>query len=71
VGTGAPANAELFAALVDWVERGRTPAGLQLLEQDARPPFALKRSRPLCEWPAWPRYKGGDATAATSFECAK
>ncbi|MBE7368871.1 tannase/feruloyl esterase family alpha/beta hydrolase [Ramlibacter sp. HM2] len=71
VGTGAPGNAELFPALVDWVEQGREPAGLQLVEQEGRPPFAVTRARPLCEWPTWPRYKGGDPNAAASFECTR
>lgn len=71
VGTGAPGNADLFPALVGWVEQGREPAGLQLVEQEGRPPFAVLRARPLCEWPAWPRYKGGDANAAASFECTR
>lgn len=70
VGTGAPANADFFGALVAWVEQGKAPAGLTLAEQEARPPFAVKRSRPLCEWPKWPRYRAGDANAAGSFECA-
>jgi len=70
VGTGAPANVDMLGALVDWVERGREPAGLTLVEQDAKPPFAVRRSRPLCEWPKWPRYKAGDAAQAASFECA-
>ena len=71
VGTGGPANADFLGALVAWVERGQVPAGLQLIEQDAKPPFATRRSRPLCEWPAWPRYKGGDANVAASFECTR
>ncbi|MDB5958677.1 tannase/feruloyl esterase family alpha/beta hydrolase [Ramlibacter sp.] len=71
VGTGAPANADLFAALVDWVERGHAPANLQLVEQDAKPPFAVRRSRPLCEWPQVPRYLGGELNAAGSFACAQ
>jgi feruloyl esterase len=30
------------------------------------------RTRPMCEYPAWPRYKGrGDANLAASFECAQ
>lgn len=71
VGTGGPANVDLLGALVAWVERGQAPAGLTLVEQDAKPPFAVKRSRPLCEWPAWPKYQGGDANAAGSFACVK
>src|SRR6185369_3596373 len=70
VGTGGPANADFFPALVAWVEQGRAPSGLTLLEQDAKPPFAVKRARPACEWPKLPRFKGGDPNAAASFECA-
>jgi feruloyl esterase len=71
VGTGGPSNADFLGTLVAWVERGQSPGVLQLLEQDAKPPFATKRARPLCQWPAWPRYKGGDANAASSFECVR
>ncbi len=71
VGTGGPANADFLGALLAWVERDEKPVGLQIVEQNAKPPFAIKRSRPLCEWPQWPRYKGGDANAASSFECVK
>ncbi len=71
VGSGAPANVDMLAALVDWVERGKVPAGLQLAEQELKPPFAVTRARPLCEWPRWPRFKGGDAALAASFECAQ
>ncbi|MFM1990831.1 MAG: hypothetical protein RJA99_3788 [Pseudomonadota bacterium] len=71
VGTGAPANADLFGALVAWVETGRAPAGLELVEQTAKPPFATLRARPLCRWPEWPRYLGGDPAAASSFACGR
>ncbi|MDB5859979.1 MAG: Tannase and feruloyl esterase [Ramlibacter sp.] len=70
VGTGGPANADFLQALVAWVEQGQAPAGLTLVEQDAKPPFQVSRSRPLCEWPLVPRYRGGDANAAGSFACA-
>ena len=71
VGSGAPGNADLFPALVDWVERGKAPAGLQLVAQEAKPPFAVTRARPLCEWPRWPRFTGGDPNRAESFECVR
>jgi hypothetical protein len=71
VGAGGPANAELFTALADWVEQGREPAGLVLVEQEVKAPqFRVTRSRPLCEWPLVPRYRGGDADAARSFACS-
>ena len=69
VGTGAPANVDMLSALVEWVERGKAPEGLTLVEQGAKPPFAVSRARPLCQWPLVPRYKGGDAASATSFAC--
>ena len=69
VGTGAPALVDALAAVSGWVEEGRAPGALTLVEQNAKPPFALQRARPLCEWPRWPRYRGGDVNAAASFNC--
>ncbi|MEY2619088.1 MAG: hypothetical protein RL522_2090 [Pseudomonadota bacterium] len=69
VGTGGPANADLLPALVAWVEQGKAPSGLLLLEQNVKPPFATVRSRPLCTWPQYPRYQGGDPARAESFTC--
>ncbi|HEU5293587.1 MAG TPA: tannase/feruloyl esterase family alpha/beta hydrolase, partial [Burkholderiaceae bacterium] len=47
VGTGAPANVDMLAALTEWVEHGNAPAALTLIEQQAKPPFATTRARPL------------------------
>jgi feruloyl esterase len=71
VGGGAPANADFLGALVNWVERGQTPAPMQLHEQGFTAPFTPIRSRPLCEWPLVPRYKAGDVNAASSFACER
>jgi feruloyl esterase len=71
VGSGAPANADLFGALVDWVERDRAPGPMTLLEQAVTPPFAVTRARPLCRWPEWPRHQGGDPALASSFACVR
>jgi feruloyl esterase len=71
VGSGAPANIDMLSVLTDWVEDGKPPEGLQLLEQELKPPFAIRRARPLCHWPGWPRYRGsGNPMQAESFECA-
>ncbi len=70
VGSGAPANVNMLATLADWVERGKAPAGLTVVEQIAQAPFTTTRARPLCEWPLLPRYQGGDVYSATSFACA-
>lgn len=56
-----------LTALEDWVERGRAPVA-QIVSDTAGIPG---RSRPLCEFPAWPKYKGaGDLNLAASFSCA-
>lgn len=61
------AKIESLTALQDWVERGRAPRGL--VATDGNP--GANRSRPLCEWPAWPRFTGAPGTEdrAGSFTC--
>ena len=50
-----------------WVERGVAP-GPQVAFDTAKP--TAGRSRPLCEYPAYPKYAGaGDPNAAASFTC--
>lgn len=72
VGTGAPANVDMLGALDSWVEQGKAPANLTVVEHELAPPgFPVRRALPLCEWPAWPKFKAGDAAQATSFECVQ
>jgi hypothetical protein len=57
----------MFDALVEWVEKGREPEGLVSFQDNHE---GRQRSRPLCAYPALPRYKGrGDPALATSFRC--
>jgi Tannase and feruloyl esterase len=71
VGSGAPANIDMLSVLVDWVENGKAPGDLEVLEQKvAAPAFETTRSLPLCRWPAWPHYKSGPSNLAASFSCA-
>jgi hypothetical protein len=57
-----------LTTLENWVERGIAPPP-QVVADTAGVPG---RTRPLCEWPAWPRYRGsGDVNVATSFDCVK
>lgn len=54
-------------ALEAWVERGEAPG--ELLAADAHQATA-GRTRPVCHYPGWPRYKGeGDINSAANFEC--
>ncbi len=54
-----------LAALQQWVENGTAP--VNPIVQDGGAP----RSRPLCQYPTWPEYLGGDPNVASSFSCAK
>jgi hypothetical protein len=58
VGSGAPSNVDMLSVLVDWVENGRAPSDLTVVEQQAALPIAVDRSLPLCQWPAWPLQGG-------------
>lgn len=56
-----------LTTLEDWVERGVSPP-LQVMGDTAS--GSVTRTRPLCEYPLWPRYNGtGDVNAAASFTC--
>jgi hypothetical protein len=66
--SGTPAFAagwDSLSALESWVER----------EQPPRDPVVADlnhdRTRPLCAYPAWPRYRAGDPDNASSFTCAR
>jgi Tannase and feruloyl esterase len=69
VGSGAPANVDMLSILVDWVENGRAPGDLGVVEQQPVLPITVDRALPLCQWPAWPHYRAGDPKSATSFAC--
>ena len=70
VGTGAPVDVDMLEILVGWVERNQAPGDLVQMSLQAAPPHAQVASRPMCRYPAFPRYTGsGDTNAAASFHC--
>jgi Tannase and feruloyl esterase len=53
-------------ALENWAERGVAPVNLIATDKTGVP----GRTRPLCEYPTWPRYNGsGDHNLANNFTC--
>jgi feruloyl esterase len=54
-------------ALENWVEKGIAPAN-QVMTDTA---VHAGRTRPLCEYPTWPKYIGGDPNLASSFTCSR
>ncbi|WP_067474624.1 tannase/feruloyl esterase family alpha/beta hydrolase [Actinomadura hibisca] len=58
-----------LTALEKWVENSAAPQRPVVTDTN---PAAAGRSRPLCEYPTWPRYRGsGDPNNAASFTCAR
>lgn len=64
-GNGAP-TFDLLGPLDAWVENGDGPGDLVAYK---RLGGVLTPFRPLCRYPAFPRYQSGDANAAASFAC--
>jgi len=64
-----PFNAKIdsLKVLQNWVEKGQAPSGLTAVDGNAN----AKRSRPLCEWPKWPKFTGapGSENNPASFTC--
>jgi feruloyl esterase len=69
-GAPLPRGVDLLEAIDAWADHGTAPGALVQVAQEAKPPFAVTASRPMCRYPAWPRYKGeGSPKEAGSFEC--
>ncbi|MEY9997406.1 hypothetical protein ABIE67_009525 [Streptomyces sp. V4I8] len=61
------ASWDALTALENWTGYGRPPVHPVVTDMN---PTAQGRTRPLCEYPAWPRYNGsGDPDSATNFVC--
>jgi len=56
-----------LTALENWVEKGIAPAD-QIVTDTA---VNAGRTRPLCEYPTWPKYIDGDPDLASSFTCSQ
>ncbi|WP_072478204.1 tannase/feruloyl esterase family alpha/beta hydrolase [Amycolatopsis australiensis] len=54
-----------LSALERWIESGQSPRGQVVTD------VAHHRTRPLCEYPGWPRYRAGDPDLASSFVCTR
>ena len=58
------AGFDTVSVLDDWADRNVAPANLVVTDNHSG------RTRPLCAWPAYPRYNGtGDSNVAASFTC--
>ena len=62
----------ILAALVKWVEQGVAPN--QIIATafvDADPKEGIRFQRPICPYPKFPDYIGGDRKSPSSFQCTE
>ena len=59
------AGFDTVGTLDAWVDKGIAPKDLVVMDNHSG------RTRPLCEWPGYPRYIAGDPNVAASFRCAQ
>jgi hypothetical protein len=57
-----PNNHDRLGMIVGWVEKGDSPPLVPVVTAGAR-------SLPMCTYPSYPRYQGGDPTQASSYSC--
>ncbi|MDP9161916.1 MAG: tannase/feruloyl esterase family alpha/beta hydrolase, partial [Acidobacteriota bacterium] len=61
------AGFDALGILDRWLDTGVGPTNLIVVDNNKS---SQGRTRPLCGYPGWPKYKGsGDVNAASSFEC--
>jgi hypothetical protein len=72
-GDPIPQYIDLLDVLDGWVERRKAPAtDLVQVSVTSTAPFSTIASRPMCAFPAYPRYRGsGDPALASSFTCVE
>ena len=64
-----PFNAKYdgLRVLAEWVEKGHAPGTVTAVDEN---PATQGRTRPMCVFPAWPKYDGtGSVDAASSYRC--
>ena len=66
-----PDQVDLLKALVTWTEQGTPPSKQSLTLTKLDTDGAVTASRPLCRYPAYPRYKGsGSLSDAANYACS-
>jgi S-formylglutathione hydrolase FrmB len=71
-GEPLPQFVDLVRLSMDWVERGITPPDAPVQTAQLRvPPYTVAASKPMCRYPLYPRYIGGDAKKAGSYQCTR
>jgi len=68
--TAVPTMVDLLDPLDRWVSSGSAPPdALVQTRQAALAPHGVEASRPMCRYPNYPHYSGGDRLQASSYAC--
>jgi len=71
-GVAVPTSHDLLEDIDKWVSEGTPPKDMLIQVRESEgPAFKVEAARPMCRYPLYPHYVGGDATAATSYRCRK
>ena len=63
---------DMLGLLDRWVTDGEAPRdALEQVAKESAPPFRIRATRPLCLYPGYPHYIGGDAKVAASYRCTR
>ena len=65
-----PFYVDYFDATVQWVETGARPSSRNLVVFGVDANGQINRTRPLCRFPSFARYIGGERNLASSFVCS-
>lgn len=65
-----PFYVDYFDATVQWVETGARPSSRNLSVFALNSSGQISMTRPLCRFPTFARYVGGNPAVASSFVCS-
>ena len=65
-GSKVPDKVDFLGQIDNWVEKGQAPSDLMVVAYEKGVPVATK---PLCQFPTYPKYQGGNANVFGSFVC--
>ena len=69
-GEPIPQYIDTVGMITDWVEKSITPPDAPVLRDQLRlPPYTTLATKPMCRYPAYPRYIDGDPKSAESYRC--
>ena len=67
---GVPRNVDWVSLIEAWVDDAQNPGdSIVASANDPATPFAALATKPICAYPNYPRYTGGEPASASSYSC--